>query len=429
MSDSSLPLPIGWVTSDLGALIEFKYGKALPDRERSGLGFPVFGSNGIVGRHSLPLTKGPTIIIGRKGSVGQVHFSTESCSPIDTTYYIDTVPGECFKFWHYQLRSLGLSDLNKSTAIPGLSRTDAYKLVVRFPPLIEQRRIADKLDTVLTRVDAINTRLARVAPLLKRFRQSVLAAATSGRLTEDWRAATTNQENEDDALPAGWLRLTLRKSGRVSTGSTPPKAQSKFYGGDVPFVKPGDLDKGVIRKTDDTLTQAGSAEARMVRPGAVFVSCIGNLGKVGVAGLPMAFNQQINAVEFDSSVVTDRFGYFTCMTLGPWLLENSSATTISIVNKGRFEQVEINVPPLNEQAEIVRRVETLFAFADRLEARLQAAQTTTNRLTPSLLAKAFRGELVPQDPNDEPASELLKRLAAQEPTSKKKRPGRQIKSR
>jgi Type I restriction modification DNA specificity domain len=73
---------------------------------------------------------------------------------------------------------------------------------------------------------------------------------------------------------------------------------------------------------------------------------------------------------------------------------------------------ELPVPPAEEQAEIVRRVETLFAFADRLEARLQAAQTATERLTPALLAKSFRGELVPQDPNDEPASELLKRLAA-----------------
>jgi type I restriction enzyme S subunit len=87
------------------------------------------------------------------------------------------------------------------------------------------------------------------------------------------------------------------------------------------------------------------------------------------------------------------------------------------------------LPPEDEQTEIVRRVDTLFTFADRLEARLQTAQTAANRLTPALLAKAFRGELVPQDPNDEPASELLKRLAAQEPTNKNKRTGEKIKSR
>jgi type I restriction enzyme, S subunit len=79
-------------------------------------------------------------------------------------------------------------------------------------------------------------------------------------------------------------------------------------------------------------------------------------------------------------------------------------------NVGNFKSLPIPLPPLIEQTEIVRRVETLFAFADRLEARLQTAKTATERLTPALLAKAFRGELVPQDPNDEPASELLRRL-------------------
>ncbi|MBS0513781.1 MAG: restriction endonuclease subunit S [Proteobacteria bacterium] len=79
------------------------------------------------------------------------------------------------------------------------------------------------------------------------------------------------------------------------------------------------------------------------------------------------------------------------------------------------------LPPLDEQAEIVRRVESLFAFADRLEARLQTAQSATERLTPALLAKAFRGELVPQDPNDEPASELLRRLQQDAPSSSTRR--------
>jgi type I restriction enzyme S subunit len=86
-----------------------------------------------------------------------------------------------------------------------------------------------------------------------------------------------------------------------------------------------------------------------------------------------------------------------------------------------MDKIPVPVPPEDEQTEIVRRVEILLAFADRLEARLQTAQTATNRLTPSLLAKAFRGELVPQDPNDESASELLKRLAASATTSPTRR--------
>ena len=83
------------------------------------------------------------------------------------------------------------------------------------------------------------------------------------------------------------------------------------------------------------------------------------------------------------------------------------------INQGDVKAVPMPLPLPETQREVVRRVETLFAFADRLEARLALAQTAVDRLTPSLLAKAFRGELVPQDPADEPAAELLKRLAAQ----------------
>ena len=82
-----------------------------------------------------------------------------------------------------------------------------------------------------------------------------------------------------------------------------------------------------------------------------------------------------------------------------------------------MDRIAVPVPPKDEQDEIVRRVQTLFAFADRLEVRLARAQTAVDRLTPALLAKAFRGELVPQDPADEPVAELLKRLAQSRPTT------------
>ena len=105
------------------------------------------------------------------------------------------------------------------------------------------------------------------------------------------------------------------------------------------------------------------------------------------------------------------------------LIEATAKSTSGVnnINSEELRSLPINLPKLEEQTEIVRRVETLFAFSDRLEARLQAAQTAAQRLTPALLAKAFRGELVPQDPSDEPASELLRRLQASAPASAPKR--------
>ena len=415
-------LPLGWADVPLGSLLNFKYGKALPDKERSGKGFPVYGSNGVVGWHSHALTTGTTIVIGRKGSVGALQFSNTPCSPIDTTYYIDEAPGHQFRFWFYRLKSLGLASLNKSTAIPGLSRGDAYQIVVALPPLAEQKRIADKLDTVLTRVDAVNTRLARVAPLLKRFRQSVLAAATSGRLTEDWRGGAMDWTS----VPAAEI------CEKVQSGGTP---KAGFAEAGVPFLKVYNIvDQRVAFDYKPQFVSQAIHESELrksqVFPNDVLMNIVGPpLGKVAVVPADHSawnINQAITLFR-PSTKITSQWIYIL-------LCEGAPIRDVLARTKGSVGQVNISlsqcrafefqVPSVEEQTEIVRRVETLFAFADRLEARLAQAQTAATRLTPALLAKAFRGELVPQDPNDEPAAELLRRLQAQRATAPKASAGR-----
>jgi restriction endonuclease S subunit len=180
-------LPEGWVEINLGDFIELKYGKSLPAKARDGDGFPVYGSNGVVGYHSTPLISTVGLIVGRKGSYGEVQYSSEPFFPIDTTYYVDEFHGSPAKYWFYQLEFLPLNQLNRSTAIPGLNRDDAYAQKLPLPPLAEQRVIADQLDSLLAQVEATKTRLERIPDTLKRFRQSVLADAVSGKLTEEWR--------------------------------------------------------------------------------------------------------------------------------------------------------------------------------------------------------------------------------------------------
>src|SRR6185437_7362586 len=136
-------LPSGWRSINLGDLLDFKYGKALPQEKRTGKGsVQVYGSNGVVGIHDTAATRGPTIIVGRKGSVGEVHFSPRSCWPIDTTYFIDEFPANIPpSYWTLYLKSIRLGQQEKSSTIPGISREDIYSLEVPLPPLAEQRRI------------------------------------------------------------------------------------------------------------------------------------------------------------------------------------------------------------------------------------------------------------------------------------------------
>jgi len=138
-----------WPEVSLGEVCEFKYGKSLPELSRKRGDVPVFGSNGIIGYHNEAITEDTTIIVGRKGSFGEVRLSLVPCWPIDTTYYIDeTATNADLRWLSYRLAALDLTRLNRAAAVPGLNREDAYRKRLLLPRLAEQRRIAEVLDRV-----------------------------------------------------------------------------------------------------------------------------------------------------------------------------------------------------------------------------------------------------------------------------------------
>src|SRR5690606_37861996 len=183
-----------------------------------------------------------------------------------------------------------------------------------------------------------------------------------------------------------WRQTTLGAVARITTGGTPPTKDPSNYGCDVPFVKPGDLDRKLpITRTEQMLSRVGAAKARIVRKGAVLVSCIGNLGKVGIAGVPLATNQQINSVEFCDEV-DDRFGYYYCRTLRSWMEAQASATTVTILNKSRFSSAPFVLPPIEEQRRIADKLDRLLAAVDTCKARLDAIPDILKRFRQSVLA-------------------------------------------
>ncbi|NUO07399.1 MAG: restriction endonuclease subunit S [Candidatus Brocadia sp.] len=157
-------LPKGWDFANMQDILEFNYGKGLPEKLRNKAGSVIVpGSNGVVGKHDKAITSGPTIIVGRKGSVGKVSFCLEGCWPGDTTYYIDKFPCNVPpKYWMYYLKFLRLGQHHKSSAIPGLNRKEVYNFEVPLPPIPEQRRIVAKLERLLHKVDACKERLEKI---------------------------------------------------------------------------------------------------------------------------------------------------------------------------------------------------------------------------------------------------------------------------
>ncbi len=192
---------------------------------------------------------------------------------------------------------------------------------------------------------------------------------------------------------SAWKWVTLADVGKVITGNTPPTADAENYGDAIPFVKPTELVDRGIRSAPSGLAPQAMGKARVVPVGAVLVSCIGNLGKTGIAKVPVAFNQQINAVVFNESVVPE-FGFYYAQTLKPWLCGESSATTIPIVNKGKFQQARFPLAPLDEQREIVAELEKHFSRLDEAVANLQRVKANLKRYKASVLKAAVEGRLV-----------------------------------
>ncbi|MCB1977537.1 MAG: restriction endonuclease subunit S [Nitrosomonas sp.] len=407
-------LPNGWCITKLGQLIEFKYGKALPDRMRSGSGFPVYGSNGIVGYHNEALTNGITIIIGRKGSVGEIHLSELPCFPIDTTYYIDKFPDNFPRYWFYQLKILNLGELNKATAIPGLNRMDAYNQDIVLAPLNEQKRIADKLDSILARIDACRERLDHIPVILKRFRQSVLAAATSGKLTEEWRNETGNDKP--------WKTVRLAEIAHIQGGVTKDSKKQSLNDEEVPYLRVANVQRGYLDLGDIKIIRipVSKLNALLLEPGDILFNEGGDIDKLGRGWI---WEGQIEQCSFQNHVFRARLydkknqpkyisWWGNYRGLNYFLRSGKQTTNLASINKSMLSELPINLPSFEEQTEIVRRVEEMFAYADRIEARYHAARARIDKLTPAILAKAFRGELVPQNPDDEPASVLLDRIRA-----------------
>jgi len=166
-------MPVGWLCEPLGNRMVLNYGRALKDEARKPGDTDVYGSNGIVGTHREVWLKPPGIVVGRKGTVGSIHFAQRDYWPIDTAYYVVPEAGDDIGYLFYLLDYLPLKSLNAATGVPGLSRRDAYALRGTFPEKHEQSAIASMLDVV----DSAIRRARQAVDSAKQLQRSLLADA------------------------------------------------------------------------------------------------------------------------------------------------------------------------------------------------------------------------------------------------------------
>ncbi|RZB36908.1 MAG: type I restriction enzyme, S subunit [Desulfobacteraceae bacterium Eth-SRB2] len=182
-----------------------------------------------------------------------------------------------------------------------------------------------------------------------------------------------------------WPEIAFSKLAEIVTGNTPPKKNPENYGPGVPWVKPPDLDKWEpVTATEETLSLKGQKISRLIPVGTVMVSCIGSIGRVGIAGTALATNQQINSLIFNS-IIEPRFGYYYCKSITQKLQSLTSNAVVPILNKTNFSKIKMPLPPISEQHRIVEILDQV----DRLRKLRADADAKIQRILPALFIKMF----------------------------------------
>jgi len=369
-----------------------------------------------------------------------------------------------------------LNSLSRSCQT-GFNREDLQELFLPLPPLAEQHRIVAKLDAVMQKVESNKQRLEKIPKLLKRFRQSVLIAAISGKLTEDWREKNNKIENAivllarikqerinkydieckqakkvglrkptkpsnlDDKLlidaeveeltpdiPLIWVKVPLATASANAPNSivdgpfgSSINVKTDYIENGIPVVRINNVRplyfsnnnlKFISKEKFSELSRhkISSGDILLAKVGATIGDCC-----IYPTGLPTAMLSTTGScrITVDEEYFDGEFMCYVLCSLKTVMQQIASEVAQPFLNMATVKNIPVPFCTIEEQKEIVRRVEQLFAFADKIEARYTKAKAMLDKLPQSILAKAFRGELVPQDPNDEPASVLLERIKAE----------------
>lgn len=369
----------------LGHLFELRYGKSLRKDKRFQGEVPVYGSNGKVDFHNESLVDEPTIVVGRKGSIGEVHLVSTPCWPIDTTYYVESVGKYDYDLeWLYRLlKTLGLQDLNRSAAIPGLNRDDVYRLEIPLPQLDDQKRIAHLLGKVEGLIARRKHHLQHLDDLLKSVFLEMFGDPVRNEKGWEKKPFADLLDNIDsgkspkcEAREAGNDEWGVLKLGAVTrciykgneNKALPveviPNAKDEVQAGDLLFS----------RKNTYELVAACAyvfeTRARLLLPDLIF-------------RFVLKEDAKINAIFLWKLLVS------SSQRKKIQALAGGAAGSMPNISKANLKQVFLPVPPIdlqNQFAAIVEKVEYL-------KSRYQHSLTDLETLYGALSQKAFKGEL------------------------------------
>ena len=400
-------VPPNWDVRRLKSICSLAYGDSLPDAERSNGEIPVYGSNGKIGTHVVSNTDGPSIVIGRKGSFGKVHFSEQPAFAIDTTYFVDRNYTQADLHWlFYLLASSGLDTVSRDSAIPGLNRDDAYRMACPYPPPEEQAAIVRYLDRADELINRYIGAKERLIALLEEQRQAVIHQAVTRGLDSDIQTKPGEIPWLEN-IPKHW---DVRRLGQLATkfgsGVTPRGGAAVYRDTGVPFLRSQNVHFDGLRLDDVVRIPPNlhkSMSASHVQPHDVLLNITGaSIGRVCTVPNDLGqgnVNQHVCIIRPNQERLLSRFLVAFLSTSGAQndiRTEQTGASREGLTLQS-IRDFRIPLPPISEQTQIVHRIDEATDDVYRAIASTSRQIDLTNEYRTRLIADVVTGQIDVRD--------------------------------
>ena len=476
-------LPENWVRTELGDVLDDIVGGGTPSKgiseyfqgdiplmtvkdmkvsRPSETGFNI--TEQALKNSSSKIIPADTVIIATRMGLGKVVrpvMPTAINQDLKALFPSEALDKSYLEQWLFSIASK-IETMGTGTTVKGIRLNQIRELQVPLAPIEEQRRIVEKIETLFSQLDAGEAALRQVQTLLARYRQSVLKAAVTGALTADWRAQNahrlehgrellarilqTRRENwqgrskyQEPAIPdtshfseipEQWVWASLEQLFDIYGGATPSRRNPTNWAGAIPWVSSGEVAFCRINQTNETISQSGyeSCSTKIHPAGTILLAMIGEgktRGQAAILDIPACNNQNAAAIRVSETEIPTEFVYYYLMGRYEQSRKEGQGGNQPALNGAKVKGFVMPLPSIDEMLEITNQIETAFDAAASTEAMIRLELARSAALRQSILKDAFSGKLVPQDPNDEPASALLARIRAERTTAEApKRRGR-----
>ena len=364
----------------MGEVVKLHYGKALPLDQRNPNGaIPVYGANGVKDTADNHFAEGPSLVIGRKGSAGQVTRVDGPFWPLDVTYFTSHDRSRLdFSFLQYSLANLKLPKLARGVK-PGINRNEVYAQQIVLPPLEEQRQIVAVLDEAFEGLDRARAHAEANLRNAQELFDNVLKTIFS-----DIHANASRLRLSQAAVDFGRGRSRHR-----------PRNDPTLYGGDYPFIQTGEIRNcnGTILDYSQTYNASGLAQSKLWPEGTVCITIAANIAETGVLGFDACFPDSVIGLVCDEKVTFPEYVEFMVRNFAADLKAQGKGSAQDNINLGTFEKSHYPFPPIERQRQIVDRLLQLSGEASAIGESYHDNLADLDDLRQSLLQRAIAGEL------------------------------------